>query len=76
MVVIEVGPYRASIENYKWSCKNAEFLKYLNYNLPKDGRSPSEPNPDFAAAKEIVDKLGGKIIRHDKVESTDEELIY
>lgn len=77
MIVIQVGPYRASIENYEWSCKDKKFKEILDFYLEEDGPSPSDPYPDLTAANTIINKLGGEIIRQDKKEEVDEKgLIY
>lgn len=55
----------ATIDHYKWTSNNKKIAQLLNSFLP-DEPEPSDPNPDYTAAKETVKKLGGKVLSYDK----------
>lgn len=76
MVVIQVKGYRASIENYKWSCKDKDFKGLLDTYINPKGSSPSDPYPDLTVAKEVIKDLGGEIIRQDKLPESKKGVVY
>ena len=76
MVTAQFGPYKATIEGYKWSVPESESMeKLLNASLHPYGPSGSDPYPDLTAAREAVEELGGKVLDWDDIEPIPEGTI-
>lgn len=66
--IVDFGGIQATIDGYVWKCKHGVIEDYLNSLLSPTGAITSDPNPDYNAALDAVDKLGGKVVRYDKME--------
>lgn len=64
----------ATIDKYKWSSDTPQVAQTFTNLLPPTPRS-FDPNPDLTAAQEIVDRLGGKVVRFDQT-PFDPKVIY
>lgn len=72
---IQIADIKATINNYKWRCKNKHYERLLNSMLNDGGPSGSDPNPDYNAALLAVKMIGGKVIDYDLLDY-DENAIY
>lgn len=64
---IEVLGKKYTIEDYKWTGPDKTTVSMLNSFLDLDGPSGSDPNPDATAAQAVVDEMGFKMLRYDKL---------
>jgi hypothetical protein len=65
---IQLGPVEATITDYVWSSDDEPLAEMLNARLPPGGHSGDDPNPDYTAALEAAEALGGEVLRFDEVE--------
>ena len=65
----------ATIDDYHWKSNDKTIEKILNSLLMPFGPSGSDPDPDYNAALEAINMVGGEIIQHEPTESI-EGIIY
>lgn len=75
MVTVKFGPDIATVEDGTWESENEALAALLNAMWPAEGFSGAQPDPDFAAAQEAAEKLGGVIESADEV-PYDPEAVY
>lgn len=75
MVTVKFGPDIAQVEDGSWESANEALAELLNAMWPAEGFSGSQPDPDFAAAQEAAEQLGGVIESADEVDY-DPETVY
>lgn len=76
--VIETPLGKATITNYRWRSENKELAALLNDFLDPSGPPGYDPNPDYSAALDAVDRLPMKncfVLSYEKVEY-DPKAIY
>jgi hypothetical protein len=73
---IQIGPFRATITDYRWSSDTPELLALLNVLLDPTGPSGSDPNPDLTAAQNAANLLGGQIVAAEALDPPVEGRIY
>lgn len=66
----------ATIDGYVWSCANKSIERLLNAMLDPLGPSGADPDPDYNAARNAVDRLGGELVSHDPPDDYIEGRIY
>ena len=54
---------RATVEGYKWRCKDKQVLGLLNTLLSPFGPSGADPDPDYTVARLAVERFGARIVR-------------
>lgn len=65
---VKIGPHKARIEGYVWTCEDKALQRLLNALLSPFGPSGSDPNPDASAAEAAVKTLGGRVLQADPTE--------
>jgi len=65
----------AECRGYHWTSTDKDIEGYLNSLLDPWGPSGSDPNPDYTAALQAVELLGGKVVVYDRTESV-ENVVY
>ena len=63
MVEVKIAGIAARINEYVWTSDNKDLEKLLNSMLDPEGPSGGDPNPDYTAAMQAVEALGGKITK-------------
>jgi hypothetical protein len=71
---VEIDGQKATIEEYEWS-GDEPLSTMLNLLLDPLGPSGSDPNSDYTAAKEMVDRFRGKLLSFDKLDF-DPDVVY
>ena len=56
------------IDGYKWAASPEWFESWLNDLLVPDGPTGWDPDPDLGAAMAAIEKFGGQIKYHDKLD--------
>ena len=62
---IKVLNWTATIDAYQWASANENLARLLNAMLPTWGPSGADPNPDYTAARQAAEVLGGKVVAYD-----------
>lgn len=62
---IEMGGARATIENWHWTSRRQVLADVLNRMLDPIGPSGADPAPNYHAALEAIERLGGKILDYE-----------
>jgi len=65
---IQIGLIEATVDGYRWECKEHWLKRVLNAMLDPHGPSGADPNPDLHAAREAVKVFGGQIVSYDETE--------
>lgn len=78
MIVVQVGPFRATIEDGVWRCEDVEMQARLRAEQESfeefEARAAYRPDPDRESADHMVEVFGGKILdlsKHVKPPETD-----
>lgn len=61
MVRVKIAGITARINEYVWTSDNKDLEKLLNSMLDPEGPSGADPNPDYTAAMQAIEALGGEI---------------
>ncbi len=75
MIQVEFGDDTAIVDDGTWTSENEALQELLNAMWPAEGFSGSQPDPDFAAAVEAAEQLGGVIVSADEM-PFDKDAIY
>lgn len=68
MVTVDFPGVIATIDGLEWTSEDDSLQSLLTAMLDPLGPSGSDPDPDYTAARDAADKLGGRITQHDEVE--------
>jgi hypothetical protein len=74
-VTVKIAGSIATISAYEWASDNKSLQRVLDSMLDPLGPVTSDPDPDYSAALNAIASIGGVLISHDEVEST-EGVIY
>lgn len=75
MVKIKSGDDTYQISNYQWTGTNDVMVAFLNSRLSIWGPSGADPSPDYTAAQDALQFIGGEIVEYDEP-PFDDEAIY
>lgn len=72
MVKVDFSGIIATIEDMAWSCEDKQLEDILNSTLDPLGPSGADPDPNYTAAVDAIERLGGgKVIERDEVDYVD-----
>lgn len=66
MIKIQIGSIVATIDNLEWSSENKDFARMLQAWTYPEQYGPEWPDKDLAAANDMIELFGGKIIERDE----------
>jgi len=62
---INIAGIEATIDDYRWTSRDAVLASTLNAMLDPLGPSGGDPAPDYHAALAAVEQIGGKVVKYD-----------
>jgi hypothetical protein len=71
MVKVKFGITTATIDGHLWQSGNDALTSLLNAMLPQSGAAGDDPDPDFTAAQDAANRLGGNIVASDNPDYED-----
>ena len=69
--VIQIFGEKASIQDWKWTCRNMTIESLLNHMLAPLGPSGADPAPNYHEAQRIAEMFRGKVLEYELPEFID-----